>query len=143
MRKLVIVPGILCHELKTNKKNVMDLFYGWGSTGSRLQSHYKETVYFLLLDLESRALTTRVLLHEALSLKSCIPAIWLNYMQYIYIYINCTAVYSSWKNKWLEVTYFSNKKRVKPFCNYSALQLCQDLQTFPSISNIIAKGYFH
>ena len=24
-------------------------FYGWGSTVSRLQSHYKETVYFLPL----------------------------------------------------------------------------------------------
>ena len=25
------------------------IIYGWGSTVSRLQSHYKETVYFLLL----------------------------------------------------------------------------------------------
>ena len=24
-------------------------FYGWGSTASRLQSHYEETVYFLPL----------------------------------------------------------------------------------------------
>ena len=27
----------------------MALFYGWGSTVSRLQSHYEETVYFLPL----------------------------------------------------------------------------------------------
>ena len=29
------------------KKNFMASFYGYGSTLSRLQSHYKETVYFL------------------------------------------------------------------------------------------------
>ena len=31
------------------KKNFMAPFYGWGSTASRLQSHYEEAVYFLLL----------------------------------------------------------------------------------------------
>ena len=31
------------------KKIFMTNFYGWGSTASRLQSHYKETVYFLPL----------------------------------------------------------------------------------------------
>ena len=30
------------------KKNFMAPFYGWGSTVSKLQSQYKETVYFLL-----------------------------------------------------------------------------------------------
>ena len=29
------------------KKKFMTPFYGWGSTVSRLQSHYKETDYFL------------------------------------------------------------------------------------------------
>ena len=29
------------------KKNFIAPFYGWGSTVSRLQSHYKEAVYFL------------------------------------------------------------------------------------------------
>ena len=29
------------------KKEIMTPFYGWGSTVSRLQSHYEETVYFL------------------------------------------------------------------------------------------------
>ena len=29
------------------QKNFMALFYGWGSTVSRLQSQYEETVYFL------------------------------------------------------------------------------------------------
>ena len=29
------------------KKNFMAPFYGWGSIASRLQSHYKEAVYFL------------------------------------------------------------------------------------------------
>ena len=28
------------------KKSFMALFYGWSSTASRLQSHYKETVHF-------------------------------------------------------------------------------------------------
>ena len=31
------------------KKNFMAPFYGWGSTVSRLQSHYEETVYFVPL----------------------------------------------------------------------------------------------
>ena len=31
------------------KKNFMSPFYGWASTVSRLQSHYKKTVYFLSL----------------------------------------------------------------------------------------------
>ena len=31
------------------QKNFMASFYGWGSTISKLQSHYKETVYFLPL----------------------------------------------------------------------------------------------
>ena len=31
------------------KKNFMAPFYGQGSTVLRLQSHYEETVYFLLL----------------------------------------------------------------------------------------------
>ena len=30
-------------------KNFMVPFYGWGSTVSKLQSHYEETVYFLPL----------------------------------------------------------------------------------------------
>ena len=30
-------------------KKFMAPFYGWGSTVSRLQSHYEETVYFLPL----------------------------------------------------------------------------------------------
>ena len=34
---------------KTNIKNFMIPFYRWGSPVSRLQSHYKETVYFLPL----------------------------------------------------------------------------------------------
>ena len=34
------------------KKNFMAPFYGWGSTASRLQSHYKKTVYFLPLRLK-------------------------------------------------------------------------------------------
>ena len=34
------------------KKNFMAPFYGWGSTASRLQSHYKETVYFLPLSFQ-------------------------------------------------------------------------------------------
>ena len=34
----------LCHIIR---KNFMAHFYGWGSIGSRLQSHYKDTVYFL------------------------------------------------------------------------------------------------
>ena len=33
----------------TFKKTLTAPFYGWGSTVSRLQSHYKETVYFLPL----------------------------------------------------------------------------------------------
>ena len=33
-------------------KNFMAPFYGWGSTISRLQSHYEETVYFLPLLLQ-------------------------------------------------------------------------------------------
>ena len=28
-------------------KNFMAPFYGWGSTASRLQSHFKEAVYFI------------------------------------------------------------------------------------------------
>ena len=32
------------------KKDVRVHFYGWGSTASRLQSHYEETVYFLALN---------------------------------------------------------------------------------------------
>ena len=28
------------------KKNFMAPFYGWGSTASRLQSHFEEAVYF-------------------------------------------------------------------------------------------------
>ena len=31
------------------KKNFVAPFYGWGSTGSRLQSHFEKAVYFLLL----------------------------------------------------------------------------------------------
>ena len=31
--------------------NFMDPYYGWGSTVSRLQNHFKETVYFLLIKL--------------------------------------------------------------------------------------------
>ena len=31
------------------KKNFTTPFYEWGLTASRLQSHYKETVYFLPL----------------------------------------------------------------------------------------------
>ena len=62
----------------------MASFYGWDSTAPRLQSHYKEAVYFLPrederlrqpwsqpvllntgpLDRESIALTTRPLLHK-------------------------------------------------------------------------------
>ena len=34
------------------KKNFMAPFYGWGSTASRLQSHYKEAVYFLPLSFQ-------------------------------------------------------------------------------------------
>ena len=30
-------------------KNIMARFFEWGSTASRLQSHYEETVYFLTL----------------------------------------------------------------------------------------------
>ena len=33
--------------IKKNKKNFMAPFYGWGSNATRLQSHYKETAYFL------------------------------------------------------------------------------------------------
>ena len=33
-------------------KNFMALFHGWGSTVSRLEHHYKETVYFLSLSPE-------------------------------------------------------------------------------------------
>ena len=33
----------------TLKQNFTEPFYGWGSTVSRLQSLYEETVYFLLL----------------------------------------------------------------------------------------------
>ena len=71
---------------------MMAPFYGWGSTASRLESHFEEAVYFLPLssqkllvlmdeklnrarshpvvlntgplDLESSALTTRPLLHK-------------------------------------------------------------------------------
>ena len=32
-----------------NLKKSLAPFYGWGSTVSRLQSHFKETVYLLLL----------------------------------------------------------------------------------------------
>ena len=32
-----------------HKKNFTAPFYRWGSTASRLQSHYEETVYFLPL----------------------------------------------------------------------------------------------
>ena len=31
------------------KKKTMALFYGWGSAVSRLQSHFEETVYLLLI----------------------------------------------------------------------------------------------
>ena len=36
-------------RLDSFKKNFMAPFYGWGSTVSRLQSHYEETVYLLPL----------------------------------------------------------------------------------------------
>ena len=31
------------------QKKIMTLFYGWGSSASKLQSHHKEAVYFLQL----------------------------------------------------------------------------------------------
>ena len=34
---------------KNFEKNFMAPFYGWGSTTSRVQSHYEEVVYFLPL----------------------------------------------------------------------------------------------
>ena len=39
-------------------------FYGWGSTVSRLQSHYKQTVYFLSLSFNS---TSKSLLKNKLN----------------------------------------------------------------------------
>ena len=35
------------HIKETLKKNFMAPFYAWGSTESRLQSYYLETIYFL------------------------------------------------------------------------------------------------
>ena len=90
------------------KKKLYGLFFGWGSTVSRLQSHYEETVYFLpfscqeflvfnwsilegWVDWESSALATRPLLQswrkpENLSkFVSWIPAAEVPYKQLIYI----------------------------------------------------------
>ena len=39
--------GVKDKKTFLKKNNFMALFYGWGST--RLQRHYKETVYFLPL----------------------------------------------------------------------------------------------
>ena len=39
--------SLSCFFLK--KTNFIFPFYGWGSTASRLQSHFEEAVYFLLL----------------------------------------------------------------------------------------------
>ena len=38
---------LLYLKLCLKKKNFMAPFYGWGSTASRLQRHFEETVYFL------------------------------------------------------------------------------------------------
>ena len=41
--------NVSINELNSQKKNFMATFYGWGSTASKLHSHYEETVYFLPL----------------------------------------------------------------------------------------------
>ena len=41
----------------TVKKNFMAPFYGWGSIASRLQSHYKEAVYFSTLSSSLQSFT--------------------------------------------------------------------------------------
>ena len=54
-------------KLENLKKNFMVPFYGWGSTVSRLLSHYKETVYFLpFSSLESHSID-RLRKNESLS----------------------------------------------------------------------------
>ena len=53
------------------KKNVMAPFYGWGSTVSRLQSHYEETVYFLPISLSYFAVYFRNLQASLLLTRKC------------------------------------------------------------------------
>ena len=43
--------------MKNLKKNFMAPFYGWGSTASRLQSHYEKAAYFLPLSFRKFLLT--------------------------------------------------------------------------------------
>ena len=47
MVKNKLSPGSGCAALR--RKNVLAPFFGWGSTASRLQSHYEEAVYFVPL----------------------------------------------------------------------------------------------
>ena len=44
----------------TFEKNFTTPFYGWGSTVSRLQSQYEETVYFLLVILQELLAISRI-----------------------------------------------------------------------------------
>ena len=41
--------SVVSINIKELKRNFAAPFYGWGSTASRLQSHYEEVVYFLPL----------------------------------------------------------------------------------------------
>ena len=52
------------------KKLYVAPFYGWGSTASRLQSHYKEVVYFLPLWItEFRVVRLKKIKHFSSSFK--------------------------------------------------------------------------
>ena len=98
---IVIVLHLLIISKKLKKENFMVPFYGWGSTSSKLQSHYKEASSWYLfdriwndeklsqpwnhllvwnmgpLDYQSSALTTKPLLPRPILAVLCC-CLWLN-----------------------------------------------------------------
>ena len=64
-----VIPDYLGIQLKLNKtlKNFMDRIYRWGSAVSRLQSHYEELVYFLLISAQEITFFDRPRKDERLS----------------------------------------------------------------------------